>query len=564
MTAQPAQIIAADPGRLWSVWAPISLALAFWWTQARYGFNPTDDGFVLAQSWRILQGEIPHLDFTSPRPLGSAFLHLPEVLVPYGMIAVSRLVVVLQYLWIAIATVDFAASRRWCPTPLQRFCLIALAFLLNLGLWPVMPWHTVDGIFLSVTALWLATRAVRSERATYMKWSAIWILAGLAPLMKQGFALAALLIALLALTTRQRQGIVTAPLVVVPALLYWTLTLGTPGGILAQIHGGSSDELLLPIRSLAETLGSVGGLAAIACAITARALVRWNRGPDRVRTPFSVMLFVAPALLVGLQQGMWLSSTWSFIAVLSFITVATPGMLRPPTAILTICMLGLSYAVSISWGVPAPGLLAGSVLAAGVLVMVKDAGSLDPDQLPRGFTAGVVIAAVSAVLVVSYSRIEQTYAELPRTGLVSSVEAPSFSLVAMSPQSAAYLNEVRDCLAKYPAERVAVLPDGPGLYPFLGLHNPFGSDWWYAPERTPGHDALTAAAVSRLNEQGSWLVLFQSFGAFGLSAMPVERVTAPGPPFEYVEGDIRVLERLSGTPVQCGSLSGEWMPVAHP
>ena len=39
------------------------------------GFNPSDDGVILAQSYRLLQGQIPHLDFISIRPVGSAVLH---------------------------------------------------------------------------------------------------------------------------------------------------------------------------------------------------------------------------------------------------------------------------------------------------------------------------------------------------------------------------------------------------------------------------------------------------------------------------------------------------------
>ncbi|MGW4524071.1 hypothetical protein [Amycolatopsis sp. NPDC004378] len=41
----------------------------------RFGFAPTDQGFVPALSWRVLHGEIPHVDTLSVRPLGSAYLH---------------------------------------------------------------------------------------------------------------------------------------------------------------------------------------------------------------------------------------------------------------------------------------------------------------------------------------------------------------------------------------------------------------------------------------------------------------------------------------------------------
>src|SRR5206468_857052 len=43
------------------------------------GFNPTDDGFVLAYSRRILLGQVPHRDFIMIRPALSPLLHAPLV-----------------------------------------------------------------------------------------------------------------------------------------------------------------------------------------------------------------------------------------------------------------------------------------------------------------------------------------------------------------------------------------------------------------------------------------------------------------------------------------------------
>src|SRR5918912_610006 len=45
------------------------------------GFNPTDDGFILAYSRRLLDGQVPHRDFISIRPVGSSYLHLIEVVI---------------------------------------------------------------------------------------------------------------------------------------------------------------------------------------------------------------------------------------------------------------------------------------------------------------------------------------------------------------------------------------------------------------------------------------------------------------------------------------------------
>lgn len=118
------------PPVVWTVVAPLVLAPGYWWCRALDGFNPTDDSFVLAQGWRVWQGQTIHVDFTSPRPMGSAFRHVPDVLNPWGTLAISRLTVVLQQMWIASATVAMADVGRRL-TPVQRFLLAGTAPLMK-------------------------------------------------------------------------------------------------------------------------------------------------------------------------------------------------------------------------------------------------------------------------------------------------------------------------------------------------------------------------------------------------------------------------------------------------
>ena len=43
------------------------------------GFNPTDDGFILSLSRRIIDGQFPHRDFIFIRPALSPVIHVPFV-----------------------------------------------------------------------------------------------------------------------------------------------------------------------------------------------------------------------------------------------------------------------------------------------------------------------------------------------------------------------------------------------------------------------------------------------------------------------------------------------------
>lgn len=60
------------------------LGLAFFVLNAQHAYHPTDDGFILAYTWHVANGEIPYRDFLYVRTPLSPYLHLPELLLPGG------------------------------------------------------------------------------------------------------------------------------------------------------------------------------------------------------------------------------------------------------------------------------------------------------------------------------------------------------------------------------------------------------------------------------------------------------------------------------------------------
>ncbi|MGM0650030.1 MAG: hypothetical protein ACQES1_05925, partial [Bacteroidota bacterium] len=59
----------------WLILIVVSVVYMFINYAGTEGLNPSDDGVVLAQSWRIILGQVPHLEFISIRPVGSGVLH---------------------------------------------------------------------------------------------------------------------------------------------------------------------------------------------------------------------------------------------------------------------------------------------------------------------------------------------------------------------------------------------------------------------------------------------------------------------------------------------------------
>jgi hypothetical protein len=126
---------------------------------SRNGFNPTDDGFILAGSERILDGEVPHKDFISIRTTGSLYMHAPFVALGGDYtIWLSRLFVwfefaVISWMWTLVVSRSFKVLKSdWVKVP---FALSAMAFTTHV--FPIMAWHSIDALFVSSIGLVLCT-----------------------------------------------------------------------------------------------------------------------------------------------------------------------------------------------------------------------------------------------------------------------------------------------------------------------------------------------------------------------------------------------------------------------
>ena len=60
------------------------LALALFLLNGWNAYHPTDDGFILAYSWRVGHGEVPYRDFLYVRMPLTPYLHSLALLLPDG------------------------------------------------------------------------------------------------------------------------------------------------------------------------------------------------------------------------------------------------------------------------------------------------------------------------------------------------------------------------------------------------------------------------------------------------------------------------------------------------
>ncbi|WP_236808619.1 hypothetical protein [Amycolatopsis albispora] len=552
----------------------------------RFGFHPSDQGFVLAQSWRILHGEIPHADIVSARPLASALLHTVDFFVPGPLFVVSG---VLSMLELTVATVALAAlvTRRPVLTWGPGFtALVAAAALVNLNGFPMMAWHTIDGIALVACGAWALDTGLRSGRAWPRRLGLF--LFGVAGFVKQGFLVGIVLAAVwLLLHPASRAG----------ALRTWRWWRRTVADLLVL---GAFPLAYVAVVWLADGYESMYAQVATGFPAYGERLVAFwvdeffftPHGVPLPHTP--VPLIVVSAVIAGLLvvvrlAGRWplldralvLAGTatvvaalgWGFFAreprwadvlwwaAVAALAVATVSRRRVPPAALLVVALG--YMISLSWGVDTPTLLAGTLGLTTVLLLVE---GMPPVPSPgRAITAlaGVVVFAVAGFTVV-HRHDRAPYLDQPRERLTEDLGliTPEMRGVMTNPATYRYVSQLNSCLRRFPASKVAVLPDNPFAYPVFGLRNPYPLEWPLPLELVGDGPARMIERTHQLNHEGDYLVLFQTVKPEVLAAGgEVPRWTSPDAPiFDHadLENDIRAI--LTGQPVTCGSFVGKWSP----
>ena len=272
----------------------------------------------------------------------------------------------------------------------------------------------------------------------------------------------------------------------------------------------------------------------------------------------ALVLHVAldPSLPYGDRWGLRL--LWALIALIAARLVLERRLDGVGLALL---VAGLS--ASVSWGYPVPNLVAGSVA---LLLVHRAWTAIDGPPLGTGLVRVPALAGGVACFVVTGAvfvdaRTHTTYFDVAEAGLTTPLEPvdADFGRVRTNPTTGRFMSEVRMCLDRYPARRVAILPDGPGLVPLLGLDNPFPVDWMFPPEVVGSEERLVRAARA-LDRAGDYLVLFQTFSAFDLrQAGDYPPATVDSPLFFHGSpAGEAIRAELAGPRIACGGFTGVW------
>ncbi|MBI5693991.1 MAG: DUF2029 domain-containing protein [Verrucomicrobia bacterium] len=364
--------------------APLVAHLAFSWI----GFCPTDDGWLPAVARRIADGEVPHRDFIFVRPALSAILQVPLVWwAGDHVMALSRL-----WGWLTLAAIAWIWSWRVASdeSPATRYALYLAAFAFGAHTFPVMAWHTIDGLLFGSLAVAAAGRGTPGGRRVGF------LLVGTAALCRQNFGLFAPWL-LLAVGGRPRDWLAAAGWSLVPVAAYFTVMAAAGAGadFLHQV-AATGGGLLFHV-GIQRFLGDPGYLVALVAG-TGLGWVHHRSSSAALRWP--VLLVIGSALAYSLSRGPWWFAETAFLfhGLVAGVTLIRLRHLASTDRLTAIGALGLAWTSAISLGYNTPALASGLLWLATWRLLRVPAETADTSGQPRLLlpaTAGLAVAALA-------------------------------------------------------------------------------------------------------------------------------------------------------------------------
>ena len=440
------------------------------------GFTPTDEGFTLAHSRRILDGQVPHRDFIIIRPFFSPLIHVPEVwLGGASTLWLSRLVVWFQFSCLAAAWTIICErlTNRALSLSAAFFCSL-ICFAATVHTKHLTAWHTIDGLFFLFVGLTFCIQLTNSAKL------AGYFLLGLTPLCKQGFVFAVPGILVL---LRDWRSIKFWGAGVLPGFLYLAYVLST-GGIFDAITQLTSHSEFLSTGILSygqpRVLLSAGigfGAAHLTTRAAANGVRRWSG---------LIILYVTPFIgtAVSLALGTMISSAFLLfglcLGIAAYWTVFLKG--SPGTKRILLLALLATWMASISGGYNSPALGAGALLVA-MAVTILGHGPRWQRRLIEYSLPGFCALIVASFVV---GRVQHIYRDQSAGHLDYPIGdvMPGGKAIYTNPNTYAFLSDLRRAieLVEQSHRKYAIIPDVAAYWVQSPQANPFPAVWPHGEE----------------------------------------------------------------------------------
>jgi len=428
------------------------------------GFNPTDDGFILAYSRRLLEGEVPYRDFISIHTIGSPLLHLPVVL--FGgdyTFWISRFFVWLElalaaWAWTGVCVHVIAPKMGQLP----KLAYAGIGFLFSSHYFPVMAWNTIDGLMFVSLGLMICTSESKNHRDLG------YLVIGLAYLCKQNFLpMAPLALWMWGDLYRGRSWLAAA----LPGLVFvaWLTVSGALPDAVFQLTARSELLDVGFLRYLWEYSFPWGVLFG---------LIAGRQAFDKGRSFALIVLFcVLAAAAVALGEGRFLwTPSFGLMGVVLGVGLCLWHQGSSPERLqhLALVAVVIGWCTSLSIGYNTPALATGVFVV--FLLSMQHRMSVSPAWLAPVLTAVLVV-----VTAVNFWQARHKYIYLDTDSARLSEDAgelmPGLQRIRTGPNTAAFLRDLNKAVAQAGDRPYAIIPDLAAWWVKSANRNPIAIDW---------------------------------------------------------------------------------------
>jgi hypothetical protein len=488
------------------------------------GMTPTDDGFNLAMSRRLLEGEIPHRDFITPRPAGTEILYAPLVLLGGDYtIWISRFFVWFQFACIAwIWTTVIGRLPRRPLGMVEQMALALMVFALTAHNFLLTPWPTIDGLWIASVGLpcCLSPRPFRKFAGYFM--------VGAACLFKQNFIiLGPVFLIMLEDWRRLRYWVAVA----LPPACY-VILLGATGALSdARLQLTAHSELFQTgIRAyLLERWSPYAGLIAAyfgLLIVSGTAKTQFFSFPSEVRFCLGVLgvsLVAVAAAACLMTDYASLKFSFALFGMLAGTLLYYIFHQNEKDAVVRIGILVMavmwSTSISLGWNFPVFGSGMAVALFAIVVRLVLPADV--PAKRYWNTSAWIISLAAITLICFGVGRSRHIYKERPASELRCSLDGilPGGRLIWTNPVTFEYMKELHEAIEQAGGQEYAVIPDAAIHWVKSLQRNPLPIDWPHDMELS--NPALLDRVIQALeSRRGRIVILVAKVTGFSLGDKP--------------------------------------------
>jgi hypothetical protein len=544
-------------GLLLLIALPLTAHLMYSWM----GFNPTDEGYYLAISRRLMAGQIPHVDFIAKRPVLTSLLFLPVVaLAGDSVLWVSRLLVWLEFAALTSAWIAVIRSRH--PELLLNawncLALGLLGFPLTAHHFPPMAWTTIDGLFFA--SVGIAIAASSRERPTLKLLG--YLLIGLSYLGRQTYIFAALAAPVLLNDWQKPQVWLAAGL---PGAIYLTM-LGINHGIPDFLSQVSTQGSINHVGSLTfqETafgiyltrwpvpFGVASGIVLMLLASSKDRSITdgsgvaarmWQTAQKEKLGVFlslilicSLVIWFALNLMAESTAGFRLTAAFAGFGVVLGMTLyflATRAFSRAATGLI---ILLVAWGASLSPGYNTPALGMGALILWPLAMVIAHVHRANLTQRWGYLYLRLVFGICLVVTLIAFhiGRQRLIYAEAPADQLTYSLSGVFYGAkgIRTNETTFRFLRDLQSALERANTDRIVVYPDIAAYWITSAWTNPLPIDWPQTYELNQG--SWVEDFNSALDAQhGDIVIVVQKVKAWELAfePQPVTDQYAPNLPY---------------------------------